>query len=496
MSVAFDGSVPSFTLSFTFTVVSPVRIHTSELRMNTGSGRHAVVIQIQLIQLKFVFSFFMPRVHFQMSESCVSDLFGTLVFFVLSSLGMPGCDEDQLQKGAFSVLHVLLETFIRLVLPYQEFPWRLVGLVDPRLSSQDKQTIVADFMALPLESLDFGFSQRLRSALTSGEELMEGGSFHELILLLSSGKVINVEIEDNFARAAAMRRAGAGRSYSQHASAAKHVLAELRARHQASVAKSFKSTKKSNHLKPRKTNSKSKSKRITVELLQEHSDKCKFFDKGQVDSLSFLNTSSQLLNQEQLALPAPSGRFVWRFPSVGGSGEQALQLFAASDSLDSEKANPIEYDGLSEPIDAKPEREPQKHRTLYNGWTLFRKECIDREQPQLGDKPGERFKRAVAKAKQEWQACWFVFRCFASFIFCFCRSMHCAFSQVEGNRQKEGPVASTSYHESYHHKSYHTYHIISYHILSYHISYFISYHIISISFHIIIQIHNHIISYH
>lgn len=359
------------------------------------------------------------------------------VVCVLSSLGMPGCDEDQLQKAGFSVLHVLLETFIRLVLPYQEFPWRLVGLVDPRLSFEEKCTIAADFMAFPLESLDFGFSQRLRSALTSGEELMENGSFHELILLLSTGKIINVEIEDNFARAAAMRRAGAGRAYSQHASAAKHVLAELCARHKTSVAKSFKSTKKSN-LKLKKT-TKSKRKRITAELLQEHSDKCNFFDKEQVDSISFLNTSSQLLNQEQLALPAPSGHFVWQFPSFGGSGNKALQLFAAADSLDSEKANPIEYQGLSETIDAKPEREPQNHRTSYNGWTLFRKECIDREQPQVGDKPGERFKRAVEKAKQEWQAHWFAFRCFAvlQVLFLFFQK-HSASSQVEGNQKKEG----------------------------------------------------------
>ena len=58
--MVFDGSVLYFTLSFTFAVVSPVRIHTSELHVNMGSGRHAVVIQIQL---KFVVKLYFHLTH-------------------------------------------------------------------------------------------------------------------------------------------------------------------------------------------------------------------------------------------------------------------------------------------------------------------------------------------------------------------------------------------------------------------------------------------------
>lgn len=87
--------------------------------------------------------------------------------------------------------------------------------------------------------MDTGFSVRLRSAVQSDDDLLPGGRFEGVIRLLSITKVLNIEIEDNFARAAAMRRAGAGRPYSQHGAGAKHVLAELKAMHLKSVRKAI-----------------------------------------------------------------------------------------------------------------------------------------------------------------------------------------------------------------------------------------------------------------
>lgn len=157
---------------------------------------------------------------------------------------MPGCGEDSIQKAAFAVLLVLAETWARLVLPYRQYPWRLVGLVDPRLSLQQKEQICKDFLSSAVSQLDLGFSQRLRSVVTTSRDLLEEGNLRDLIHLLSFGKIVNVEIEDNFARAAAMRRAGAGRPYSQPASAAKHVLAELKASHLSARRKQLSSVRK------------------------------------------------------------------------------------------------------------------------------------------------------------------------------------------------------------------------------------------------------------
>lgn len=48
MSVAFDVSFSQFHLCIGFTV-SPVRIHAPELRMNMGSGRHSMVMQVKFL---------------------------------------------------------------------------------------------------------------------------------------------------------------------------------------------------------------------------------------------------------------------------------------------------------------------------------------------------------------------------------------------------------------------------------------------------------------
>ena len=172
---------------------------------------------------------------------------------------MPGCNHGSLQKAAWSVLTVLGETFVRLVLPYLEYPWRLARLCNPALDREAKLNLVKQFRRAKEEKLDVGFSLRLRSAVNSVDDLLPGGRFEGVIRLLSITKVINVEIEDNFARAAAMRRAGAGRPYSQHGAGAKHVLAELKAIHEKGVRKSIakfpakkRRTKKATKQKPKR----------------------------------------------------------------------------------------------------------------------------------------------------------------------------------------------------------------------------------------------------
>ena len=111
------------------------------------------------------------------------------------------------------MLAVIGEVWCRFYLPYQGYPWGLCSLVDPRCGHAEKTQLAAEFISSTQE-LDRGFSQRLK-VYADVENLLPGGRFHAAIDALSMTKVYNVQVETNFARAAAMRRCGAGAALSQ-----------------------------------------------------------------------------------------------------------------------------------------------------------------------------------------------------------------------------------------------------------------------------------------
>ena len=182
----------------------------------------------------------------------------------------------------------------------------------------------------------------MRSAIASGDDLLEEGSFSSLISMLSCGKMSNVEIEDNFARAAAMRRSGAGRPYSQHGSAARHLLAELRASHQASMKKNFKRVR-AKVMKAKKSNFRPKPKPKEVALLQDHASDRTFFGPEEVSRipLASLSLSSAMSTEATLSLQdqQPCRRFSrsssFAESETSNQSDRALQLFQSADSLDS-----------------------------------------------------------------------------------------------------------------------------------------------------------------
>lgn len=49
--------------------------------------------------------------------------------------------------------------------------------------------------------MDEGFSKRLRSQMREPRDLLKGGRLHSVVALLSHHKVVNAEVECNFARA-------------------------------------------------------------------------------------------------------------------------------------------------------------------------------------------------------------------------------------------------------------------------------------------------------
>ncbi len=144
---------------------------------------------------------------------------------VAVSRGLPGCGydsrdadhqdvftTDSLRKLFFAMVAVVGEIHCRVVGPYKKWPWPLVRLVDNRIAASQKQAIARKFFNAKECCLDSFFSQRLQQMAACPEDLLEGGSLHNVVNILSLMKVMNIEVEDNFARASQARQASAGQS--------------------------------------------------------------------------------------------------------------------------------------------------------------------------------------------------------------------------------------------------------------------------------------------
>ena len=110
----------------------------------------------------------------------------------------------------FAVLHVVTKVWKRLVQPYASYPWCLASIIDPRLDEQERSAQCVAFKATKGCCLDPGFSARLQAKLTEPKLLLPGNTLSPALNLLSHQKVLNAEIEDNFARAASMAKCSRG----------------------------------------------------------------------------------------------------------------------------------------------------------------------------------------------------------------------------------------------------------------------------------------------
>jgi len=112
----------------------------------------------------------------------------------------------------FCVIHLVTCLWRRLIVPYQMYPWCLVRMLDPRLDKEEQESVASKFLRAPLCCLDVGFSDRLRSQSKTMDSLLEGGRLHPIIGILSHHKVVNSEIENNFARASSAAKCARGPS--------------------------------------------------------------------------------------------------------------------------------------------------------------------------------------------------------------------------------------------------------------------------------------------
>ena len=104
---------------------------------------------------------------------------------------------------------------IRGVWPYLKCPWIWARLTDPRINHAAKAKLAADIATLAQCCGDFGFTIRLQSVIKSESSggpaaLLPGGNLHSTVDMLSVHRVINVKIEDCFARASAQAQASRG----------------------------------------------------------------------------------------------------------------------------------------------------------------------------------------------------------------------------------------------------------------------------------------------
>lgn len=149
----------------------------------------------------------------------VLDVYSTLLLDVPTNAcpalnGLPGSGFDdrqlashQVESGAlnklfFSIAATASEFAYRLWLPYKQFPWCLAQLSDPRCSTQQKELIERKLYHTNVCCLDESFSVRLRS--------IPRESVAEVCEVMTFQKIQNMEIEDNFSRAARMRASTAG----------------------------------------------------------------------------------------------------------------------------------------------------------------------------------------------------------------------------------------------------------------------------------------------
>jgi hypothetical protein len=105
----------------------------------------------------------------------------------------------------FAMTSVASEMFVRFWVQYLRYPWVLVRLVDPRLPSAERQALAEAFCQAKPCCLDRGFGSILHPRVCYAEDMLEGGALWGLIQTMSMQKVMNIEVEDNFSRAARNR---------------------------------------------------------------------------------------------------------------------------------------------------------------------------------------------------------------------------------------------------------------------------------------------------
>lgn len=136
-------------------------------------------------------------------------------------LGLPGSDIDLSVPEPddfgyafgtsiffFCQMWVATALWRRLHVGYSQWPWRLAALQDPRLSNDEKALICKQFFNAKDCCLDRGVSQPLQRVLEEPSDLT--GRMAPVPESISITKIVNAQIENNFARACSASKCARG----------------------------------------------------------------------------------------------------------------------------------------------------------------------------------------------------------------------------------------------------------------------------------------------
>ena len=114
-----------------------------------------------------------------------------------------------------------------LIRPYRRTPLSLGQVVDESQPYLVKQSVANDFVNKRMCCVDQYLSKPLKSRIKSVNDILPGGKSVTKLCMALRNKNINVEIENNLARATNMRAAQRGRTHNCASMVAKHVTAEM-----------------------------------------------------------------------------------------------------------------------------------------------------------------------------------------------------------------------------------------------------------------------------
>lgn len=149
--------------------------------------------------------------------------------------GLPGSPpQDFIPHLFWSCVITTGHVWRRLIRPYRMPPLCLARLVDVNTSAAGKRQLADWVMNLPECCQCEEFLKPLRTIVHSSHDLLSAEGYECLVAAFQT-KNVNIEVENNFARANAMQTANNGHTTKSETLFAKHVLAEMKTVHRTCI---------------------------------------------------------------------------------------------------------------------------------------------------------------------------------------------------------------------------------------------------------------------
>ena len=121
-------------------------------------------------------------------------------------------ESNALYQLHYCLVEVAAEFAYRFQFAYAQYPWILARLTDPRIEADEKTSLAKGFLQSKECCLDRGFSLRLQGAMSDYTDVLPGGKLFPIVATMTFHKIMNIEVEDNFSRAARQRATTQGAS--------------------------------------------------------------------------------------------------------------------------------------------------------------------------------------------------------------------------------------------------------------------------------------------